>query len=312
MNAEWRRSAASGGLRRRGILGASAPAGAVPFNEDRNFCIRPRSPTPPPQTDTGCRRFRWRCSPSGSTPHRHLGPRGPSLRRGLLCSSPPARLLDYLRRMTSSVSGAPRSWARRWRRTRKKTSGRSVVSRHRGHDPDCDHQNDALSHSKEGSPHRRMARSRRGCLATPETMSFETGRLAPGRRRALVKIGDTTVLTTVVTDKPRRITSSRLGGRRRRARAPRRVVLLRGSSGSRRSTLPCGLAAVVPRGVPQRGAGHLDHPRRRPLEPARHRVDQRRIDGIDRLGHPLQRPDRRRAVGASPRRVDRTPDIPGG
>src|SRR4029450_10306724 len=36
------------------------------------------------------------------------------------------------------------------------------------------------------------------------TMSFETGRLAPMANGAvLVKIGDTTVLTTVVTDKPR-------------------------------------------------------------------------------------------------------------
>ena len=72
------------------------------------------------------------------------------------------------------------------------------------------------------------------------------------------------------------------------------------------------LRPSFPDGLPQRGAGHRHHPRRRPGEPARHRVDQRRVGRAHGLGHPVQRPDRRGAPRAPRRRVDRAPDLPGG
>ena len=53
-------------------------------------------------------------------------------------------------------------------------------------------------------------------------------------------------------------------------------------------------AAVLPRGIPQRGAHRRHHPRRRPGQPARRPGHQRRLGGADDLGHPLRRPHRGR------------------
>ena len=72
------------------------------------------------------------------------------------------------------------------------------------------------------------------------------------------------------------------------------------------------LRPSFPERLPQRGAGHRHHPRRRPREPARRRVDQRRVGRAHGVGHPVQRPDRRGAPRAPRRRVDRAPDVPGG
>ena len=54
-------------------------------------------------------------------------------------------------------------------------------------------------------------------------------------------------------------------------------------------------APVVPRRLPQRDPGRRHRPRRRPGEPARRARHQRRVGGADAVGHPVRRPDRRRA-----------------
>ena len=144
-------------------------------------------------------------------------------------------------------------------------------------------------------------------------MTLETGRFAQLADGAVtVRVGDTTVLSTVCTSKPRegidffpltvdveersyaagKIPGSffRREGRPGRARDPHRAP-------DRPAAAP-----VVPRRLPQRGPGHRHRARCRPGEPARRRVDQRRVGGAHRVGHPVQRSDRRGAPRAPRRR----------
>ena len=71
------------------------------------------------------------------------------------------------------------------------------------------------------------------------------------------------------------------------------------------------LRPELPRGLPQRGAGRRHDHGRRPDQPARRAVDQRRVGRAHRVGHPVRRPDRRGAPVASGERVDRPPDVRG-
>ena len=66
--------------------------------------------------------------------------------------------------------------------------------------------------------------------------------------------------------------------------------------------------AAVAEGLPQRGAGHLHRPFRRPRHAARHPVHQRRLGGADDLAAAVLRPRRRRSHRPDRRRARRQPD----
>ena len=138
----------------------------------------------------------------------------------------------------------------------------------------------------------------------------------------LVQVGDTTLLSTVATSKPREgidffpltvdveermYAAGKIPGSffRREGRPGEPAILT-----CRLTDRP--LRPSFPDGLPQRGPGHRHDHGRRPGEPARHRVDQRRVGRADGLGHPVQRPDRRGAPRAPRRRVDRAPHVRGG
>ena len=56
---------------------------------------------------------------------------------------------------------------------------------------------------------------------------------------------------------------------------------------------------AVPRGLPQRDAGHLHRAEPRPRERSRHRRDDRRLGRADHLRHPVHGPDRRARASAT-------------
>ena len=113
-------------------------------------------------------------------------------------------------------------------------------------------------------------------------MSFETGRLAKLADGAVVvQLGDTMVLSTVATRKPREgidffpltvdveermYAAGKIPGSffRREGRPSEQAILT-----CRLIDRP--LRPSLPRGVPQRDPGHRHDPRRRPGEPARRR-----------------------------------------
>ena len=125
-------------------------------------------------------------------------------------------------------------------------------------------------------------------------MTLETGKLAQPRATAQ---SWSKSATPPVVDRSRRAspvrasTSSRSRSTSRsgctpRARSRARSSGVKAGRASRRSSPPSHrppAAAVVPRRLPQRGPGHRDDPRRRPREPARRRVDQRRVGRAHRL-----------------------------
>ena len=124
-------------------------------------------------------------------------------------------------------------------------------------------------------------------------MSFETGksRTSSPTVQSSCSVGDTTLLSTVCTSKPREgidffpltvdveermYAAGKIPGSffRREGRPGEQAILT-----CRLTDRP--LRPSLPRRLPQRGAGHRHHPRRRPGEPARRRVDQRRVGGAD-------------------------------
>ncbi len=143
-------------------------------------------------------------------------------------------------------------------------------------------------------------------------MTLETGKLANLADGAvLVKVGGTTLLSTVCTSKPREgidffpltvdveermYAAGKIPGSffRREGRPGEQAILTcRLTDRPLRPSFPSDFRNEVQVIATILGAD-LD-------EPARHRVDQRRVGGAHRLGHPVQRPDRRGAARA-PRR----------
>ena len=152
-------------------------------------------------------------------------------------------------------------------------------------------------------------------------MTLETGRFAKLADGAVVvRVGDTTVLSTVCTSKPREgidffpltvdveeraYAAGKIPGSffRREGRPGEHAILTaRLTDRPLRPSFPSDfrnevqvIATVL--GVDLR-------------EPARRRVDQRRVGRAHRVRHPVQRPDRCGAPRAPQRRVDRAPDLP--
>ena len=152
-------------------------------------------------------------------------------------------------------------------------------------------------------------------------MTLETGKLAPQADGAvLVQVGDTTLLSTVVTSKPREgidffpLTVD-VEERMYAAGQDPRLVFRREGRPGEPAILTCRLTDRPLRpSFPDdfRNEVQVDrhHHRCRPREPARHRVDQRRVGRAHGVGHPVRRPDRRGAPGAPRGRVDRAPHVP--
>ena len=159
------------------------------------------------------------------------------------------------------------------------------------------------------------------CPGPTRRFSFETGKLAPQSQGAVVaSIGSTTVLTTAnaaatcaraSTSSPSPSTSR--SGPTPPARSPARSSAGRAAHRGRHPHLPPHrppAAPVVRRRLPQRDADRHHGHRRRPGEPARRAVDQRRLGGADDQRHPVRGPDRRRARRLHHRRrVDAAPDV---
>ena len=154
-------------------------------------------------------------------------------------------------------------------------------------------------------------------------MTLETGKLAKLADGAvLVKVGDTTLLSTVCTSKPREgidffpltvdveermYAAGKIPGSffRREGRPGEQAILTcRLTDRPLRPSFPSDFRNEVQVIATILGADLG--------EPARHRVDQRRVGGAHGVGHPVQRSDRRGAPRAPQRRVDRAPDVPGG
>ena len=154
-------------------------------------------------------------------------------------------------------------------------------------------------------------------------MSIETGKLANLAAGAVVvTVGDTVVLSTVATSKPREgidffpltvdveermYAAGKIPGSffRREGRPGEEAILT-----CRLTDRP--LRPSFPSDFRNEVQVIATDPRFGPVEPARRHLDQRRVRRADDLGHPVRRPDRRRAPRAPRRRLGRAPDLPGG
>ena len=154
-------------------------------------------------------------------------------------------------------------------------------------------------------------------------ISFETGKLAKqANGSVLVRSGDTMVLVTAVGAQ-----SPRPGADffpltvdvEERMYAAGKIpggFIKRESRPSDRATLTARMTdrpirPLLPEGVPQRDAGRRDGHVRRPGEPVRHPLHQRRVRRPDALRAAVRRPHRRRPHRADRGRVHHQPDPPG-
>ena len=140
--------------------------------------------------------------------------------------------------------------------------------------------------------------------------------------RCSSSVGDTTLLTTVVTSeaRARASTSSRSPSTSRSACTPPGKIpgsfFRREGRPGEPAILTCRLTdrplrPSFPEGFRNEVQVVATDPRRRPREPARRRVDQRRVGRAHGVGHPVRRPDRRGAPVAPRQRVDRAPHLRG-
>ena len=157
---------------------------------------------------------------------------------------------------------------------------------------------------------------------TDKTLTFETGKLAPQSQGAVVASHrGTTVLTTAnaardvrpgtdffpltVDVEERAYAAGKIPGSffRREGRPTEDAILT-----CRLTDRP--LRPSFPEGLPQRDPGRHHRDRRRPAEPARRAVDQRRVGRADDQRHPVRGPDRLRAHRLQHRRrVDPASDL---
>ena len=160
---------------------------------------------------------------------------------------------------------------------------------------------------------------------TDRTLSFETGKLAKLADGAVVgRIGDTVLLATATAARSVREGTDffpltvDIEERAYAAGQDPRLVLPPGGQGVRPGHLDLPAhrppaAAVVPQGLPQRGPRRRHHLRGRPGQPPRRPGHQRRLGRPHAVGHPLRRPDRRRAHRLLDRgHLDPPPHLPGG